>query len=227
MLEEYDAYKKNRRAVLHTLDIDPKYQRHARKIVRGFRQGMYIHNIDFHVGTIPSYLQSRLGAQPPTSSSDSTPQPFLQHAILDLPASHKMLDIASQCVKTDGLVLVFCPSITQIVSCLKEVKENNLPFVLEETLEIGHLAGTGGKPWKVGAMRARSVERAEKLAQGGLADGSESDVVLDAEVKTGGEEGAAPVKLDEEEGWNFIARPMAPGRISGNSFVGKFRRLDF
>ena len=59
----YESYKKTRRAVLNTLDIDPRYQQHARKIVRGFRQGMYAHNIDFHVGTIPDYLEARLAAQ--------------------------------------------------------------------------------------------------------------------------------------------------------------------
>ena len=198
-MEEFQAYKGKRRAVLNTLDIDPRYQQHARKVVRGWRQGMYSHNVDFHVGTIPEYLEARLAAQvvqpalveteaapapeikeveedpardldagtssPPStpgassttpSSSSSSPtkaQPFLQHVILDLPNCHKMLEVVSRALKVDGLCLVFCPSITQIVACVKEMKENNLPFMIENTVEIGQLAGVGGRSWDVRAMR--------------------------------------------------------------------------
>ena len=266
-MKEFQEYKSQRRAVLNTLDIDPRYQQHARKIVRGFRQGMYAHNVDFHVGTIPEYLEARLAAQVAenkpvasvtgqtetmkevaedpardldagtsstsslhTSSSPSTtattpsatPQPFLAHCILDLPNCHKMLSIVSRALKVDGLCLVFCPSITQIVACVKEMKENNLPFMIENTVEIGQLAGVGGRGWDVRAMRARSYEKAEKLKgeQRDIEEGAEGDVVVDGREDT-------PLKLSEEEGWNMIARPKASGRIMGGGFVGVFRRLDY
>lgn len=276
----YDEYKTQRRAILNTLDIDPRYQAHARKIVRGFRQGMYAHNIDFHVGTIPDYLEARLAAQagapeqPPveqahepkmkeveedptreldagTSSTTSNStisatapaqtqqqKPFLEHVILDLPNVHTMLEVVSRSLKVDGLCLVFCPSITQIVACVKEMKEKSLPFQIENTLEIGQLAGVGGRNWDVRAMRARSFERriaAEKTKKGGeviegesdtegsdIMEGAEGDVVVDID---GREE--KPLKLSEEEGWNMIARPKASGRIMGGGFVGIFRRLEY
>lgn len=269
-LEDYQAYKSQRRAVLNTLDIDPRYQQHARKVVRGWRQGMYAHNVDFHVGSIPEYLEARLAAQVegmkpreveeetkgemkevaedsareldagtsststpapagPPSPWPATPQPFLQHVILDLPNCHKMLEVVSRALKVDGLCLVFCPSITQIVACVKEMKENNLPFMIENTVEIGQLAGVGGRSWDVRAMRARSFEKKEKdtlakgeMSEGHLAveEGAEGDVVVDGREDT-------PLKLSEEEGWNMIARPKASGRIMGGGFVGVFRRLDY
>lgn len=266
-MEEYQAYKTQRRAVLNTLDIDPRYQQHARKVVRGWRQGMYAHNVDFHVGSIPDYLEARLAAQvapqqpiaaedapaaemkeveedptrdldagtssissspsttAPSSPTPATPQPFLQHVILDLPNCHKMLEVVSRALKVDGLCLVFCPSITQIVACVKEMKENNLPFMIENTVEIGQLAGVGGRSWDVRAMRARSYEKAEKLKSevSDIEEGAEGDVVVD---EVDGRQDT-PLKLSEEEGWNMIARPKASGRIMGGGFVGVFRRLDY
>ena len=160
-----------------------------------------------------------------------------------------MLEVVSRSLKVDGLCLVFCPSITQIVACVKEIKEKALPFQIENTIEIGQLAGVGGRNWDVRAMRARSFERREKLGKGGKAldsgaidgeavtlasevdsntegsdvmEGAEGDVVVDID---GREE--KPLKLSEEEGWNMIARPKASGRIMGGGFVGMFRRLDY
>lgn len=233
LASNFAAYKPTRRAVLHTLDISQDYQTHARKIVRGFRQGLYAHNVDFHVGTIPTYLESRLEAQPQTTSSSGKlePEPFLQHTILDLPDCHKMLSIVSQCLKPNGLVLVFCPSITQVVACVREVKALGLPLLLEDTREIGELAGVGGKSWDVRIMRARSFERKEAAAEvksaeellgfelGPLAKDGDAEVV---EIEREKRE-----EITEENGYNAIARPKSPGRFMAAAFVGVFRRLEW
>lgn len=182
---------------------------------------MYAHSVDFHVGSIPEYISSRLAA---------SPDPFLDHTILDLPDCHLYLETVSQALKVDGTVLVFCPSITQVIACLQKVRKEGLPFSLETTLEIGQAAGVGGKVWDVRAVRARSFVRAEAVeaekVEGGeegvesVAEGSGEEAVAEAAVKE-----AEPPK-PEGDGWNMVCRPKVGDRVVGGGFVGVFRRVD-
>ncbi|KFY93979.1 hypothetical protein V498_04139 [Pseudogymnoascus sp. VKM F-4517 (FW-2822)] len=220
-VDRWEAYKPTRRAVINTLDVSARHSEHAQKVVAGWRQGMYAHSVDFHVGSIPEYISSRLAA---------SPDPFLDHTILDLPDCHLYLETISQALKVDGTVLVFCPSITQVIACLQKVRKEGLPFSLETTLEIGQAAGVGGKVWDVRAVRARSFVRAEAVeaekVEGGeegvesVAEGSGEEAVAEAAVKE-----AEPPK-PEGDGWNMVCRPKVGDRVVGGGFLGVFRRVD-
>jgi len=63
MAAEYDVpiedWKRSRKAVLHTLDINAKHSAHAAKVVQDFRHGLYAGNVDFHVGDVPSFFEKR------------------------------------------------------------------------------------------------------------------------------------------------------------------------
>ncbi|KAL3956476.1 hypothetical protein ACCO45_009322 [Purpureocillium lilacinum] len=72
-----DEYAATRRAVIHTLDRNPKHLHAAYKLVRNFRRAQYLASIDFHLGSVEEYLSGRL--------AQSDGQPFLSRAILDLP----------------------------------------------------------------------------------------------------------------------------------------------
>jgi tRNA (adenine57-N1/adenine58-N1)-methyltransferase len=71
----------NRRAILHTTDIVPKHAEHAEQVVKGFRQGLYANNVDFHTGTPDQFFQrirdKRIGSKSSSSMAKSYPDSVL------------------------------------------------------------------------------------------------------------------------------------------------------
>ena len=122
-------WKATRRAILHTIEISPKYSAHAQDIVRGFRHGMYHHNVDFHVGNVSEWVRLELDAH--------DGEAFLSHAFLDLPGAETHVRSVAEALRTDGTLIVFNPSITQIMAALAKVKEDGLPLELERVIELG------------------------------------------------------------------------------------------
>lgn len=192
---------------------------------------MYAHSVDFHVGSIPEYISSRLA---------TSPDPFLDHTILDLPDCHLYLETVSKAMKVDGTILVFCPSITQVIECLKLARKEGLPLALETTLEIGQAAGVGGRVWDIRAVRARSFIKAEAAAAAAV-EAAEAESVESVESSEEGTEGLtesseeavaetvpkeAESPKSEGDGWNMVCRPKVGDRVVGGGFVGVFRRVD-
>ncbi|KAK0101385.1 hypothetical protein ONS95_006560 [Cadophora gregata] len=192
------AWREARRAVIHTLDINATHSKHAAQVVKNFRNGLYFLNVDFHTGTIEDYLSGRLA-----ESED----PFLDHAILDLPATHKYFEVVSKAMKANGTLIGFCPSITQINACVLLTKQKNLPFFLEKVIEIG--GAVGGREWDVRLVtpRAAKNELGEK----------QNPVVDDAE--------GLKVSETPNDGGEMVCRPKVGGRVSGGGFVGLWRRI--
>ncbi|TKA81190.1 hypothetical protein B0A55_02618 [Friedmanniomyces simplex] len=230
-----EAWKSTRRAIVHSVEISPRYSAQAEKIVRGFRHGMYTHNVDFHVNSVTPFVQSRMD-----SLSD---QPFLSHAFLDLPGTEQHLAAVSSALKTDGSLIVFCPSITQIMACLSTVKEDGLPLELEKVVELGVNGGTGGREWDVRAVRPRANQKAdagietkasvvgeeEDSASGG---GAESETREDSgvDVRKGEEKVEQGSKAAEPDdgggggGWKMVCRPKVGELVVGGGFLGVFRK---
>ncbi|KAF0319514.1 tRNA-methyltransferase [Colletotrichum asianum] len=161
LAEMHAKHAASRRAILHTLDINPTSSRMAHKLVRYFRRGLYLSDVDFHVSTIRSYLSSRL--------AEKGGEPFLAHVILDLPASQEHADVAVQALQPGGKMVVFYPSITQILEFEMWAKDTGQPLVLDRVLELhtstsnsdsGFKDALGGRNWEVKAVGIRKFERA-------------------------------------------------------------------
>jgi len=207
--EAYERYLPHRRAIIQTLDISPDHSNHARNSIRNFKGGIYFPSIDFHIGTIPEYLSGRLAA--------SKGSPFFSHAILDLPRTHHYLDIVSQSLRPDGVLITWNPSLTQIIQCVHEVRKQRLPLFLESVLEVGRGAGVGGREWDVRAVLPRDVEKKRK----------EAEVKAQAHESTDGEsDGEGSVEAPSDEGWEMICRPRVGVRVEGGGFIGVWKRMD-
>lgn len=63
-----------------------------------------------------------------------------------MPSPHQYVEKAASVLHTNGNLLAFNPSITQIISIVKTVKHLGLPLVLDSFLELG-LNVSGGKDW--------------------------------------------------------------------------------
>lgn len=206
----YDSWRSTRRAVIHTLDNVEKNSAHAEMVIQDFRGGMYYGNIDFHVGSIKEFISKRL--------EETSGEPFLHHAILDLPDTHANMEIVSKALKPNGMLLIFCPSVTQINKAVLHVKDNDLPLYVENAIEIGGSIGTGGREWDIRPVKPRAVLKAEAAGKTpseneGLYEGSEGQ---DLEVARA---------QDTSEGWEMICRPRVGARIVGGGFLGIWRKM--
>ena len=225
---EHEAWRKTRRAVVHTLDISREHSLAARKVVRGFRQGIYAGNVDFNVGSIDRFIDSECQRRGVSGK-------VFHHILLDLPGVHEYITKAAQGLKPDGTLIVFCPSVTQIAQCVEVIRKQKLPLSYQEVIELGAGYG-GGKQWDVRLSRARKPRTVNEpnLAAAAVV---KSDQPVVSPRFFGFLRGlfgrAAPEKpaitqqvqnAAEDETWYTVCRPSVGHRVVGGGFVGVWRR---
>lgn len=222
-------WKSSRKAILHTLDIKSAYTSHARNLIHSFKKGLYAPTIDFHTSPVGPWVSTALKKRRDV--------PFLSHAILDLPDSDQELSAVAAAVKTDGTIVVFNPSITQIMQCLRKVREEGMQLELEKVIELPGNGGAGGREWDVRPIVPRSrlkkdaaVAEAEQggyepMGEAGTGSEGESLEIVDGEV-----DGSEVLEQDHEQRASssakeeMICRPKVGGRIAGGGFLGVFRK---
>ncbi|TDZ54608.1 tRNA (adenine(58)-N(1))-methyltransferase TrmI [Colletotrichum trifolii] len=206
----YERHRDSRRAVLHTLDVNPTSSRTAHNLVRYFRRGMYLADVDFHVGTIRSYLSSQLALRDHA--------PFLSHVILDLPASQEHAGVCVDALLPGGKMAVFYPSITQVLDFVVWAEESGQPIKLDRVVELSTSTsngdvqfrdGLGGRHWDVKTVGIRKTAAKGVVCRpkvGGLVIGggflavfSRLPRVEKGEGGTGDEDGAEEKGVNEVE----------------------------
>ena len=226
--------KDNRKAIVHTIDISDTHSQAAKKIVQGFRQGMYARNVEFHVGDVSDWIKEQQESRA-LNCSGPTEKTFLSHAILDMPAPDQHIEKVSSVLHVDGILMLFNPSITQIVRAVNVVGEKKLPLVLSSVLELGPSV-TGGRAWDVRAVRPRALVKAE-MARSDSGENMENTVEepsVEPTTKHAMEEQSL-IRTSERDkkgvpkqkgsGWEMICRPMVGERIVGGGFLGVWRRM--
>ncbi|KAH0286938.1 adenine-N(1)--methyltransferas-like protein, partial [Aureobasidium sp. EXF-3399] len=212
------AWKASRKAVIHSIEISSKHSKHAAKIVAGYRHGLYADNVDFHVGDVSEWIESERARR-------DSEEPFLTHAFLDLPATHNHISAVASALQNDGTLIIFNPSITQILECIQKIKRENIPLFLDQTLELGNNGSSGGKPWDLRAVRPRAsskVQPTEEVTDSAQSSGSEAaeESITRDPAQTLKE--AKP----EDSNWTFVCRPKVGERITGGGFLGVFRKMN-
>lgn len=214
-------WKPRRKAVLHTIDISHQFSEHARKTIAAYRNGQYLHNIDFHTGSVGDWVKSAL-----TERND---EPFLSHAFLDLPSTDEHVEAVTKALKVDGTLIVFNPSITQITECALKIKQDDIPLTLDKTIELGVNAGSGGREWDVRPVkpRAQKVQPAPEPAaeKGEDVEASGEETSRDQEQEEQLERAQTePAEPTSEEKWAMVCRPKVGERIVGGGFLGVFKK---
>lgn len=204
--EDAHEWKAQRRAVIHTTDVSSQFSAHAQTVVEGFRRGIYKRNIDFHVGDVSEVLKTL--HQSRNSSS------FLSHAFLDMPAADAHLATVADALRTDGTLIVFNPSITQIIACATKVKEQGIPLDLEKVVELGVNGGSGGREWDVRFVRPRSAEPSPEKLLTSDTDTSDGEDSLNQ---------CASVSA-VDKAWSLVCRPKVGERIVGGGFLGVWKK---
>ncbi|KAF8422394.1 S-adenosyl-L-methionine-dependent methyltransferase [Tirmania nivea] len=186
-----------RNAIIHTLDVSSLHSSHAKTVIANFRRGMYLPHINFHTGTPSTFLESQLAQR----SGTSTPLPFLSIILLDLPSPELYLKISQQAMHSDGLLGIFCPSITQIADVVKVIKQQKLQFALERCVELPNNGGV--RSWDVKMVKVRNQQSGEEVG-----------------------EDAGEGAVDVGDGLKMVCRPKVGGMVVGGGFFALLRRLD-
>lgn len=194
-----------RGAVVHTIDINEKHSNNARKVVRGFHRGMYAGDVDFHVGTIAAFCEQQ-------KSVRGSEAPFLSYAVLDLPQAEDAVAQVSSSLLPNGTVAVFCPSVTQLLECLRVVKREKVPLRLEETVELGANL-SAGKQWDLRLVRPRKSHAATSESSAPVSPNGETQAATEGDT--------AETRVDELKA---ICRPKFFERTLGGGFLGLWRK---
>lgn len=221
----------HRQAVIHSLDISPSHLHHAKKLVEGFRHGQYADDVEFYVGEVSAWIDQQL-IQRGLHSHGIKDKAFLSHVILDLPGSQSHLEKAASVLHVNGTLIVFNPSITQIIACVKEIKLNMLPLELDRVLEVDQ-GMVGGREWDVRAMKPRALARAEAEKKVNLEEefaptgASNQAMTEDGEdLGIGANQNDTIKELAKEEiEWYMVCRPKFTERWSGGGFVGVWKKM--
>ncbi|KAE8328293.1 S-adenosyl-L-methionine-dependent methyltransferase [Aspergillus sergii] len=226
--QQWDAWRTQRKAIIHTVDVSPKFSAHAEKTVRGFRRGLYAGNVDFYVGHVENWIAEQKRLRTPTSLlplTQKTANPFLSYAILDMPASHQRIPHVAPILKENGVLAVFMPSITQIGDCVDLIRRQKLPFILEKVVELGP-GISSGRQWDVRFAVKKS--RADPSGWNESSETSEGAVQQDREALDEGsvESVSVPEETPKEEDSVLVCRPKVGSRIVGGGFVGIWRRIE-
>ncbi|KAL9105111.1 MAG: hypothetical protein Q9163_000029 [Psora crenata] len=218
----------HRQAIIHTVDVSPTNSQHAKQIVNGFRQGIYASDVEFHVGDVSQWVTQQSQQRSLESAEDKT---FLSHIILDMPDANKHLATAASALHTDGNLLVFNPSISQIMDVVDTVKREYLPLQLDTVLELGQ-GLTGGKEWDVRSIVPRAVLRARSE---GKAEGSEEDGITNRNEVC--EDNKGSWNRDSSGGREFepvqkrvdrpqmVCRPKVGVIVRGGGFVSVWKKM--
>ncbi|MCJ1470488.1 hypothetical protein MMC07_009134 [Pseudocyphellaria aurata] len=225
--------QQHRHAVIHTVDISSRNLKQARKLIREFRRGQYANDVEFHASEVSAWIDQQLtlrGKHKP-ELIDKT---FLSHIILDLPKTHQHLEKAASVLHVDGRVLVFCPSITQIIACVKEIENKQLLLELDQVLEVGD-GVAGGRGWDVRAVHPKAHLREEQKRQSvnpvepdvPATDKTQGTLGIDQRslVNESSEQDRVAATFKEELGWEIICRPKIKAVGTGGGFMGLWRKM--
>lgn len=212
--QEWDSWRSQRRAVIHTVDVSPKYSGHAEKIVRGFRRGIYAGNIDFYVSSVEEWIKEQTSRRQTRSLMTRTVKPFLSHAILDMPSAHLRIPYVAPIIKNNGILAVFMPNVTQIGECVEIIRKQRLPFVLDKAVELG-MGISSGRLWNINMVKKPTT--ATDIEEERETDSDESSENQPDEI-------SSKSKKDTDGEMVMVCRPKVGGKIVGGGFVGIWRR---
>jgi len=237
--EGLDRWHQSRKAIVHTVDIKKRYSKHASSIVRGFRRGIYLGDVDFHVSDVSCFIKDQF-------SKRSSNEPFLSAAILDMPSADDHLQLVSKALRVDGKLIVFNPNITQIADCVQHLKRERLLLRLEKVLELG-VGISGGRDWdlRLAHVRANQAKQPSNFAGNWATTGRQTQSLNENERRTSEDEEDTSEEHENNQSMTIdsqepivsetlengggklamVCRPKVGKLIIGGGFVGLWTKM--
>ena len=192
---------------------------------------MYANNVEFYVGDVSEWIDQQILSRRRMPEDDKT---FLSHAILDIPDANKHVEKAASVLKINGNLLVFSPSISQIMSVVDLVQRENTPLLLSAVLELGHNM-TGGREWDVRTVVPRAQMRnggnttsASSKCEGGADYGEvivEGEEAAELSAKIEFEHRVEQATQASNSDVQMVCRPKVGGMIKGGGFVSVWKKM--
>lgn len=156
---------------------------------------------------------------------------FLSHIVLDMPSPSDHVEKAASVLHTHGNLLAFNPSITQIISIVKTVKQLRLPLILQSVLELG-LNVSGGKDWDVRTFIPRALTRKTEAPIRDIIGSGNTDKELDDgavvdPVEASATEVGNDTTHDQIGGMEIVCRPKVGFRVTGGGFLGVWKKMKY
>jgi tRNA A58 N-methylase Trm61 len=134
-----------RGAILHSIDRNEGHSNVGKRTVRNFRRGMYTNDVEFHIAESP--IEWFDTASEWKSLDKDTDEGFLSGAFLDLPDISGNIEPIVTHMKQDSPLIVFCPSVTQILEVLKAIKDKQMKLTHIRTIQLVPGVGGGLQDW--------------------------------------------------------------------------------
>lgn len=231
-LEALHNWKKSRGAVVHTVDVSKQHSTRARQTVQNFRRGMYYHNVEFNVGYAPEWLKDQ-------RQSRASDEPFLSHALIDIPEANKIIEEVTQAVRPDGIVTVFVPNVTQIVDCVNLIRGKKLPLIMDDVVQLG---GSASRSWEVRSVRTRQSLKMKSQQTSPSEELANEEVIGMPSTETAGDgisqripeiarewqhsdEDSAGASEEAFTEWATICRPKVNMKSGTGGFLGVWRKM--
>ncbi|KAI9681468.1 MAG: hypothetical protein M1817_002752 [Caeruleum heppii] len=219
--QRFSDWLDTRTAHLHTIEVNSAVSALARRNIHAFHRGTYYPHITFHTSPLDAFLASSLSAHSQNA--------FLTHAVLDLPDSHLHLEQLSKALHPDAVLVVFTPSISQVMKAVEVVRRTKVGLVLDSVMELS--SGKGGREWDVRATQTRAKQRAKMERQRTAAGTLPESTASKAERDTSDAEEAAVSSSEqpdsparEEDDYEMVCRPKVGMRVVGGGFLSVWRR---
>lgn len=146
----------NRRgAILYSLDRREDHLKMGEWNVKNYKRGKFSRDVEFLVRELPvEFLDENLNLK-------------FSGVFLDLPDPHLYFSRIADQMTLDGTLIVFCPSVTQILKCREVLAESHLQnqkidLSLVKTVELPPGNGGGTREWDVNTVFTR--ETGEKVS---------------------------------------------------------------
>lgn len=144
-----------RGAVLYSLDRREDHSKMGEWNVCNYKGGRYAGDVEFNLSPLTlEWLQSH-------------PHVQLSGVFLDLPDPHLYFEVIARHMCLDATLIVFCPSVTQILQCREMLADSRLrndpiDLLLVKTVELPPGNGGGTREWEVNTAFTR--ETGEKVS---------------------------------------------------------------
>lgn len=154
-----------------------------------------------------------------------------------MPGPEEHMAALSEALLPDGVLGVFCPSVTQIGDCLRKIRHSGLRLGRDMVLEFpphAEMVGAGLRGWNVKYTVAKAQARANVEAEATAAAAAAALAAVTGEeigVEVGsGADGESASEGSSEPGVPdggkevLVCRPSVGERLVGGGFFGIFRK---
>lgn len=164
--------KSLRGAVLHSVDRNMMHSAVGKSNVSNYKNGRYFDDVEFYVSETPSAWLKEQNEQ------KEYPLPYLSGVFLDLPNPEAYLYDIAKHMKLEATLIVFCPSVTQILQCKKVIEDSRrtsahechntnklIDLTLTKTIELPPGNGGGTREWDVKTVFTRESEESVSICR--------------------------------------------------------------